>query len=418
MAGAKKTKKAETAGAAGTDKAKEQWEQDWEARVGAFATAVGLTLENVNTALEKIAGKPGQVALDVLANEGYSPFEDIRGCFATVPVGVLRANVALLRGSKEEKPQPTVVETTAGATGPLTGPSLDVLPSVPDDDSFTAMLKIGGELKVGKTEVISAMKASLAERVGLFKLPEILKQRMEEFAEQNEEPCVDNFFKLRNMVIKRRYSEVLGVLGIEGSFMSQKRIDDFNAKVDRYLWDALADFQNQLSAWQDAWMKGAANPAAMFAGIAAMLSGGGAMPPGMMAPPETAGLRDAAGSVVDKINRIFAGVGIPVARARAYDAQKIREVLNERDLPASVGAANKEQMLKMLKTNVTADYVRMERNITRYALGIMELPNVGGGNAELAYIGALLQLGISIPWDKLLATGKKAKDDDVGFTRF
>jgi hypothetical protein len=143
----------------------------------------------------------------------------------------------------------------------------------------------------------------------------------------------------------------------------------------------------------------------------------GVMPPGMLQPPETAGLRDEAEAVIDKINKVFAGVGIPVARALAYDATRIKGILEDPTLPAAMGVTSREQMLRALGVEVGSDYVRLERNVTRYALAIMELPKVSSGNEEYGYLGAMLQLGAQIPWDKLSkggrpGTGGGFRDDD------
>ena len=130
------------------------------------------------------------------------------------------------------------------------------------------------------------------------------------------------------------------------------------------------------------------------------------MPPGMIQPPSTDPLRDSAESVITGINRIFAGTGIPVAMALAYDAQQIRRALENPSLPVQVGAANREQMLRKLGVAVTSDYPRLEQNLKQYTLGVIELPNVTAGQTEMAFVAALYQLGSQIPWDKLRGNGK------------
>jgi hypothetical protein len=107
---------------------------------------------------------------------------------------------------------------------------------------------------------------------------------------------------------------------------------------------------------------------------------------------------------VNSINYVFAGAGLPVAMALAYDAQQIRKVLESSTLPAQVGAANREQMLRMLSVAVSSDYPRLERNLKQYALGVIELQNVTSGQAELQYLLALYQLGAMIDWSRLNPT--------------
>ncbi|MDO8424882.1 MAG: hypothetical protein Q7S70_03005 [bacterium] len=370
--------------------------KQWEDRVGLFAKAVSKSAEEIANILKGICGEPGASALIVLADASASPDNEIielmSGEPLKIPKGVIRKNLSLLRG-----PQQPVVAAE------VRGPSFDVLPTVPDEDNFLQMLKVGGELRVGPAEVISAVRASLASRVGLFELPNILVEKMEAFAEQLDQPCSPKFYELQKMVTQRSYAEVLSVLGVDGRFVSERRKTALLARLNDVLWPALVSFQGQLKGWQDSWTAGVSNPGVILAALAMgqSQSGVGMLPPGIMQPPETGGIRDAAEGVIDQINKVFAGMGIPVARALAYDASKLKQVLEDEALPASIGAANKEQMLKLLGVGVAADYVRLERNITRYALSIMELPKVTAGNAEYAYLGAMIMLGNQIPWDTL-----------------
>lgn len=373
----------------------------WNERVGAFASSVGKSVDEVSNALAEVVGVPGEQALAILADEDAAPFGDIADALKglSIPKGVLRKNVALLRGPKAA---PIVVD--AGRPGQ----SYDVLPSVPDDISFLEMLKTGGVLKVGMVEVLAAIKASLADRVDLYGLPDVILRRMEEFADAQGDPCGDNFYRLQKMVTSRSYAEVLSVIGISGNFVSERRKKALLAKLDS-LWPALSSFHKQLVAWQESWSQGAANPGMLLAALAFGNNAAGIMPPGMLQPPETDHLRDAAEAVIDKINQVFAGPGIPVARALAYDAAQIKAVIDEPSLPGAIGAANKEQMVKSLGVAVGSDLVRMEHNVTRYALSVMKLKDVTAGQAEYAYLAALLQLGSSIPWDKLVDTGRRAR---------
>jgi hypothetical protein len=367
----------------------------WKTRVGGFATAVGKTIDEVAKALESVVGAQSEEALTILADTTAAPDADIKTALAElkIPSGKFNLNLRLLRGT------PKAVEAPASASASTAMQALAILPTVPDDVSFVEMLKTGGVLKVGETEVLSAVKAALARRVNLYTLPDRILEKMEEFAENQAEPCGEAFFKMQKLLTERKYGEVLTALGVPGSFVSDKRKKEFFARLDERLWKALNGFQVGLTAWQQAWMNGAANPGLLMVAMASKTAGG-MLPPGMLAPPDTAPLRASADAVVDQINKVFAGPGIPVARALAYDATRIMGILSDPSLPPQLGLANKEQMLKELGVNVGADIVMTERNITRYTLAIMSLSKVSA-DAELAYFAALIQLGSSIPWAKL-----------------
>lgn len=292
------------------------------------------------------------------------------------------------------------------ATNPMTSVAmLDVLPALPDDSSWLQSLKVGGILKFNRETVIGTISATLASRVGLYELPKKLVEGMETHSESLDEPVTAEFFEMQRMLTERSYADIFAAIpGATGRYATKERKEALLGKMNSTLWSSLTSFQSQLNGWIKSWQETSANPAVMMS-MFTTIAGGGNMPVGMMLPPPTDTLRDSAEGVITSINRIFAGTGIIVAMALAYDAQQIRKALENPNLPAQLGAANREQMLKKLGVAVSSDFPRLEANLKRFALGIIELPNVTAGQTELAYITALYQLGVMIPWD--LLTGDK-----------
>jgi hypothetical protein len=371
------------------------YSENWAKKVQPFADAIGKTLDEVTEALKVEVGEPGDQALEALASEEFTPFMSLHEAMAglKIPPAILRKSIGLLR---EKKVAPAA--DTTGTLVKMTG----VLPAIPDDTSFVESLKVGGDLRVGPTEVVAAVKASLADRVGFYDLPDLLKGKMEQFAESLDEPCSPEFFEVQDLVVKRSYADVLRVFKVTGSFVTEGRKKAFLGKLDQNLWRALSGFNQQLTSWNRSWMDSANNPAVLATAIASAVGGGGAMPAGMMAPPDTSSLRDAAEATITTINKVFAGFGIPIARAMAYEAEQIKVVLQNPKLPMLIGAANREQMLKLLKVDVAGDYVRLERNLVQYTVAIMDLPKVASGQQELMYLSAMLQLGATIDWGRLI----------------
>ncbi len=374
--------------------------QAWVDFITPFATAIGLTSDDVTERLRPVVGDPGADAIDALRNEEYTPFADIQSALPSVPVARLRKAVAeTLRAQAGAPPN----------TAPLNNLSLDaslgILPSVPDDASLLAQLKAGASLKVSQPTVVLAARAALADRCGYFQIPSLLVDRMEQYAESLEETVGEDFYKLRKLISQRNYAEIYeGMPGIDGNFVSQKRRDAFLKRLDTLLWPALISFQSQLKAWGESWQQGMMSPATTMALLLGGGAGAHAMPPGMLQPPPTDALRDAADAVSMQINKVFAGVGVPVAMALGFDALKIKEVLDNPSLPAQIGAANRDQMLKVLGVVVAPDYSRLEDNMVRYLLAILRYPAVTP-DAELSFLTALTMLGGQIPWDKLTVPG-------------
>lgn len=378
-------------------------EQTWNAYIAPFAAAIGTTIDDVTERLTALVGEPGSEAIEALRTEEYTPFADIQAVLNNVPSARLRKAVAENLRTKEAP-----VANLAPMNNLSLDSSLGILPSVPDDAALLNQLKTNPSLKVSQPTVILAVRAALAERCGYFQIPNLLVDRMEQFAESLDEPVGEDFYKLRRLVTMRNYAEIYEAIpGLDGNFVSQKRRDAFLRRLDQLLWPALISFQNQLKKWGESWQEGVMSPTTTMA----LLMGGvsrDSLPPGMMQPPPTDSLRDAADSVNLHINKIFAGVGVPVAMAMGYDSVKIKEVLDNDALPAQIGAANRDQMLRMLDVAIAPDYARLEENLVRYLLAILRYPTVAS-DAELGFLTALTMLGNQIPWAKLTAPMQAAR---------
>lgn len=362
----------------------------WVEYIAPFAEILGKDVVTVTALLNPIVGDPGDQAIALLKDPSASPDADIKSALNGTPSAVANRAISALR-------EPIV------AAPPLAFTGAEILPPAPTDENWLTALRAGGTLKVDETTVVSAVKAALAYRVGFFDIPELLVRKMEDFADQNADPVSPEYFRLRKQITQRTYGEIFEAIpGLDGTFVTDKRRGELFRRVDATFWPALVTFHSQLKGWMDAWQQGAANPAAMMNVIMTIAGGGGAaMPPGMLSPPDSGVLRDQAESFNDDLNKVFAGTIAPVASALAFDAKRIKETLANENLPAMVGAANREQMLRQLGVEVSATYPRLETNLTRYVLSVMSIKDLPAGNEELQFFSALYMLGTSIPWDQL-----------------
>ena len=376
----------------------------WVKYIEPFAQAIGKDVAAITSALKPLVGDPGDEAISLLKNEGDTSFDEIKAALGEgVPVAKFKKAVRGLRSVVVSPVDPATVQAAPAAA--MT-PSFDVLPSVPSDDAWLDMLKISGKLKPDKSIVISGVRSGLANCVGIYGLTKKLVTRMEAHAESLDEPIGPDYISLQRMLTKRNYAEIFSAIGVDGRYVTVSRRRKFMAKLDEVLWKALSSFNSDLKGWQKSWEQGFNNPSALIGMVGLMAAGnrGAALPPGVLAAPDTAGLRDSAESVINKINKVFSVDGAIVASAMAYDAQQIKTALENPAMPALVGAANRDQMLKMLGVDESGDYGRLERNITRFVLGIMEFPKVQA-EVEQTYLSALVMLGGLIPWDRLKSLG-------------
>ena len=233
-----------------------------------------------------------------------------------------------------------------------------ILPAIPDEGHWLNALKVGGVLKPDQSTVIAAIRAALAEKVGLFDVPIKLLREMERFADENDEPVDPTFFTLRQQVTQRDYAELFEAIpGLDGTFVTDARKQQLFERIRTFLWPAVEAGFTQLKSWQDNWLQGASNPTML---MMAMSKGGESLPPGIMAPPDTGVLHDCGDDINNAINAAFKGTGSQIAAALAYDANEIRKTLEDPRMPMLIGTTSREQMIKKLGVSVSANYARQE----------------------------------------------------------
>jgi hypothetical protein len=280
--------------------------------------------------------------------------------------------------------------------------SLSSLPTVPETlQSFITALKTGGKSIVQPIDVVAAIRAAIATYVGLYDLPETLRDEIYKQSKKQKKPAGETFYIVDRFLNESRYGEVLQSMGVIGgsNFVSKPRKEELINNVNAHIWRALYDFNVQLTNWSNNWMQGS-NSTMSLAVIAAQIQGQQMLHPNLLKPPATNNLRAQAEQFINVLNEIFSGVGIPVARALAYAASRINELLDNPELPLATGSPDKESMINDLGYNIGPDLLQLEAAVSRYAISIMKLPEIpAGGKEEQYYLLELLTLGQSINWE-------------------
>ena len=275
-----------------------------------------------------------------------------------------------------------------------------LLPSIPTDESWLNALKTGGILKVDESSYIAAIRAALADRAGLYSIPDALSKAMEKYADETEEQVDPTFYALRKSLTRRAYGDIFAAIdGLDGTFITEGRRKEFLSRIRDTLWPAIAESYRTLDGWYQTWRGSSPDPYMVIAAISGGFSGSAAGM-SMITPPDTAQLHDAGDTLVDSINRVFRGTGVQVAAAMAYDANVIRNTLEDSRLPSMVGVKNREMMLKKIGASVSSNYIRLEQNLVKYVLAFAKHDTVTS-DVEVNYFVALWQLGTQINWNEL-----------------
>lgn len=346
-------------------------------------------------------------ATEIADKAAADGFTDVAGCaditepeWVTYGLNKGQARKFIKELAAANAPAPAPATPTAPVN---VAPAINVmLPSLPDDDSFLAALRVGGTPKVSATEVAAAVRIFVANQSGLDGLPDKILEFMEARAEEMDEPIGDDFAELRKIVIEKRYGEIMEAVGLKGFTVTEKHRKKLAAKMAA-LPGILKDFQGAAMAWVESWTSQGNNPAVLGQLLTAFLGGGShQLISGMTTPPDTGSVIAAAEGVINDFNRMFAGYGRAAARAMGYDAVKVKQILADTRLPAAVGTTTREEMLKRLGVGVSSDFVRFEGDVGRYVLAIYQIGENKVPSDQLPlYLSVVANLGKQINWDRL-----------------
>lgn len=365
------------------------------------ATAAPTTNAEVRAKLAEYGADEATI-MKVINDLGVETLDDLASLEVAdlTCVGVKLAKARKLVAELKAPAKPASTATTAAETRAIQTQFEALLPAIPSDDSWLNALKTGGILKVDESSYIAAIRAALADRAGLYNVPEALAKAMEKYADETEEQVDPTFYALRKSLTRRAYGDIFAAIdGLDGTFITEGRRKEFLGRIRETLWPAIAESYQTLDGWYQTWRASFSDPSMLLAAISGGLSGGAAGI-GMMTPPDTAALHDAGDALVDSINRVFRGTGVQVAAAMAYDASVIRNTLEDTRLPSMVGVKNREMMLKKIGASVSSNYIRLEQNLVKYVLAFAKHDTVTS-DVEVNYFVALWQLGTQINWSEL-----------------
>ena len=377
------------------------------------ATAAPTTNAEVRAKLAEYGADEAAI-MKVIDDLGVETLDDLASLEVTdlTGAGVKLAKARKLVAELKAPAKPASTATTAAETRAIQTQFEALLPAIPSDDSWLNALKTGGILKVDESSYIAAIRAALADRAGLYNVPDALAKAMEKYADETEEQVDPTFYALRKSLTRRAYGDIFAAIdGLDGTFITEGRRKEFLGRIRETLWPAIAESYQTLDGWYQTWRASFSDPSMLLAAISGGLSGGAAGI-GMMTPPDTAALHDAGDALVDSINRVFRGTGVQVAAAMAYDASVIRNTLEDTRLPSMVGVKNREMMLKKIGASVSSNYIRLEQNLVKYVLAFAKHDTVTS-DVEVNYFVALWQLGTQINWSEL---GSGHRDGITGIT--
>ena len=361
-----------------------------------------IVANDVRTKLAKYGAD--ESTIDKVVNElGVEDIDDLTSLEVAdlTGAGMKLAKARKLLSELKSTAKPAAAPTVAAAeTRAIQSQFEALLPSIPTDESWLNALKTGGILKVDESSYIAAIRAALADRAGLYNVPDALSKAMEKYADETEEQVDPTFYALRKSLTRRAYGDIFAAIdGLDGTFITDARRKEFLSRIRDTLWPAIAESYRTLDGWYQTWRASFSDPSMLIAAIGGGFSGG---PAGMsmITPPDTAQLHDAGDTLVDSINRVFRGTGVQVAAAMAYDANVIRNTLEDSRLPSMVGVKNREMMLKKIGASVSSNYIRLEQNLVKYVLAFAKHDTVTS-DVEVNYFVALWQLGTQINWNEL-----------------
>lgn len=389
----------------------------WVTIITAFAAGIGAAPDAVTAKLlSEAVSSPDDAGLAVLADPGNvsdTLWEDLfpRAEFAGAKKPALRAAVRVLRAAIS--PAAPVLDTApAPHATPATAPPVmiraSLLPTLPGDRGALEKLIIGGVLAdgIGPADGATAAMVAMADSVGLYSLPDQIVGRIEEYCEESKRPPTRTVYSIIKEIKRRRYAEILEVLDVDSSVVSDKNRKVVMQRMRDIFWPALRRHFDLIHGWFETNKAAGFDPTAMLGMMSAMMTGNAAMAQAYVQPTDTSLLRAAGTDLIEAVNGLYAGLySLPVIRALAGDAMRITAYLDPggdkfATILANTGKGNREDLLRSLGTGVTDAYVRAQNAVMQYVFAAVSMRDTSDADLAL-YATQLHSLGMQIPWADL-----------------
>lgn len=284
--------------------------------------------------------------------------------------------------------------------------NLSMLAADIDEEKWMEDLRQQGIIKFEQPTYIAGIKAVLAANMGVFNSVEKLAQMVDEYSVKNAIPSPSLYYTLQDIITRRQYGLVFAAS--ENNRVNGVPIyattDDMNQLMKKIMSDfvpSILEAARLVVSWHDDL---AAQKTTDFFMEKTMQ---GQQTAQSTSYPSPAALYDAAVNMRMSINRTFSGNGIQKALAIYNEYTEFVKVLNDGDLPKSVGALDKDNVLNMLGFDANAAAVRSERYIVKFVISIMDAENLAKDN-EVLFFRELHDLVRQIDWSALTGNAKDA----------
>lgn len=367
-----------------------------------FAVTCKKSLADVTSALvtSEVIGGPDDDAVEVLTDEDTASKESIVSALRTAGVAPPNARLAIKKLRGLTVPATTASAVVAPAMVAPAEPQQSLLEMLPDDQAILAAFKSGGVLEVQKAQVVVAGRCLLAQQMGVFGADRKLLTLINDYYTtrvKRRNPTI--YWELRKAVTRKRYASLFQAMDMPGAgeLVTVSAQRKFWARMQESFVPKLVRVQETLTAWYEAWERKASMNVGLVVGNAlASAAGGIGAGPGTRIPPIN-NIVAAVETMIDGINECFAGEFEAVGIALGHDAVRIRNLIDNADLYAHIGAAERREFMELIGIKAGSDVVMMESAFANWlhnALRIPSMPPTGmrtaGTLAEIQELGAAL----------------------------
>ncbi len=284
---------------------------------------------------------------------------------------------------------------------------LSLLAEDVNEEEWIRDLQQGGILRFQESTYIAGIKAVLAANMGVFRAVETLSKMVTDYSIKSAIPSPKLFYTLQDIITRREYGLVFAasennrVNGVP-IYATSKDMEQLMQRMMQFFVPAILDSAQKVAKWyndltnqktSDFFVEQTMHESALGQSTSY---------------PSPAALYDAGVNLRQSINQTFAGNGIQKALAIYNEYRTFVGVLNDPDLPSSVGALDKDNVLSMLGFDANAAAVRSEAFIVKFVISMIDAERLAKGK-ELQFFRELHDLARQIDWSALTGNPKDAQ---------
>ncbi len=279
-----------------------------------------------------------------------------------------------------------------------------------NDEELLAGLRQQGVLQFDRLTYLAAIKVLVAAKYGVYEGIINLQKLLLSYALKTKRPAPSEYYSLKELEIRRQLGHVFAIVkdsrfeygGGIPVYATNAEAQNLIEKIDGIIVPALVDAKNEVAQWYEVLSRQSQDDFFVRQNMGARSDN----VIDLQSYPKTDGILEAGKKLRLAINEALAGDEMPHAIALYQEYKDFVKILDTPDLPAHIGAVDRDNVLNLLGFDAKSALLRSEGYLVRFMVCMVQVEELSKQN-EGTFFQLIYNLVQQVDWEAVLSMPQK-----------